>query len=331
MKGIKIIGAGIAGLMAAYYFAKNGYEVVVLERKPTLTNDHSAVLRFREDMRSFLPIPLEEAKLFKNICFGGKLHNQSNIFFNNLYSIKSTGALRERSINKLDTEMRFIPPENFYELLVLICKGVNVNFKTNYAADKNDILEDGWEVITTAPLPVTLKMLEISHDISFSSNSIDTWNYTLDEKFQSNVHQTIYFPSRDFMNPAYRISILGNRIVAELNTDLNINGRHDFDTAAKIKLQIKDAFGVDLTASASGKFRTQPLGKLVNINEETRKKLLYEITKDFGVYTLGRFATWREGIMTPDVKKDIMKIKQWISLKDISGYDRMKKGVEDVN
>lgn len=323
-KRIKIIGAGIAGLLAAYSFAKEGCEVVVLEKKDgELKSDHSAVLRFREDLRPFIMIPLDEVKLYKNIYHGGELHNTSNIYLNNLYSLKATGALRERSINNLKTEKRFIPPHNFYSLLIIKCMDAGVTIKTGYEVTKEDLVEEGWDgTIVTIPLPVTLKMLGIENDITFSSNSIDTWTYQLDDYFNSNVHQTVYFPTRDYMNPAYRISILGDRVIAELNSaKLDPNKR---DIEAKIKLQMKYAFGIDLTASDSGEFKTQPLGKLINIDEETRKDLLFNITDKFGIYTLGRFATWREGIMTPDVKRDIIKIRQWINLKDQSGYDQMK-------
>ena len=53
----------------------------------------------------------------------------------------------------------------------------------------------------------------------------------------------------------------------------------------------------------------QRFGKIEPIADDERKSLLFRITHEHGVYSLGRFATWRN-ILLDDVVDDIVAIKR---------------------
>jgi hypothetical protein len=57
------------------------------------------------------------------------------------------------------------------------------------------------------------------------------------------------------------------------------------------------------------------------MNEEIRKEFIFKTTVQNNIYSLGRFATWRNLIMD-DVYKDIQVIKK---LMNQSNYDRVIK------
>lgn len=321
MKKIQIIGAGLAGLLAAYHLSKEN-EVLVLEKKKDITENHSAILRFNSDISGFCPIPLEKATVYKNIFYKGDLYNTSNTRFNNLYSLKTTGKLEIRSISNLDEGVRYIPSQNYFKQLLNLCIERGVKFSTGREVTKDDLLRKDINTVITVPLPFILNILGFQcNPFDFSSKEIKTWSISLPDSLSANVHQTVYFPDRADL--AYRISIVGNRIVVEipeskLNSDTYVTGMVN-----QIKEQIGNAFGI-YHLEGNGNWHTQKFGKLVAINEELRKELIYNITQKTGCYLLGRFATWRQ-IMIPEVVNDIIKIEKWIKMLNLSGYDYQKQ------
>ena len=48
------------------------------------------------------------------------------------------------------------------------------------------------------------------------------------------------------------------------------------------------------------------------MDEKIRKSFIVRATKDFGIYSLGRFATWRPGLLLDDCVKDIRVITRLI-------------------
>jgi hypothetical protein len=56
----------------------------------------------------------------------------------------------------------------------------------------------------------------------------------------------------------------------------------------------------------------QPFGKIIDLPRRTREALLYELTREYNVFSLGRFATWRN-ILLDDVVNDIHVLDKLIS------------------
>lgn len=323
-KSVVIFGAGYAGLMAAYHLSKTR-KVIVLEKKKEIVSNHSALFRFNEDISSVIPIPLEKVVVRKNIYYKDRLYNESNILLNNLYSYKTTGKYTERSIMNISDGVRYIPPADYFSKLKGLCENNGVEFRTGYNIIDDDFNQISYHKVSTLPLPMSLRLLGMNEDLKLFGNNTKQI-YTLNfEVPNMNLHQTIYCP--DFCDDGlpeykiYRVSAIGNRMIIELNglPDLSLS-LHDF-LANTFGLFDDKRFTVDCWNF--GGVNSQPLGKLIKIDEKKRKELVYKITKQTGTYSLGRFATWRQ-IMTPEVIKDILRIEQWLDLDGLSDYDKQK-------
>lgn len=323
-KQVNIVGAGLSGLLSAYYFSIKGYDVTVIEKKKKIENSHQAILRFRKDPVDIwsgisFPIEVEKVTIMKNVYHLSELKNECSILMNNQYSLKVTGELGRRSITNLADEERWVPsnPDFYYKLLNSL-RMMGVEFKTGVGF-KKVMASKEVPTILTIPLPAIIKEFygnEVERQ-DWSHKGIATW--TADLKHKANIHQTIYFP--ESYQQTYRSSIVKDKIIAELPEVLHDSNGQPI-IPANIRGQLEHAFGVRL--SKESEFSENPLGKLVNIEPEYRKHILARITKDHNCYMLGRFACWREGVMVPDVMKDIMRISRWIEAKDMTAYDRLK-------
>jgi hypothetical protein len=81
---------------------------------------------------------------------------------------------------------------------------------------------------------------------------------------------------------------------------------------------ISAAFGIQLASCESLGSVDQKYGKIAPIDDNLRKQLLFRLTHERNIYSLGRFATWRN-ILLDDVVDDIAAIKKL--LKANSAYD----------
>ena len=290
---VKIIGAGLAGLLAANTAFQDS--IILETQNEDSFKKHTALLRFRSPKIGIaLGIDFKEITVHKNIYAGCKLYNHSDIFFANSYSKKVNGIIEDRSIWNLETTKRWIAPENFHDLLLERCKnriqwGASPDF-TEMLADKGDQL-----FINTAPLPSILNALNIGFDGNeFKSSSINVERYIIKD---CNVYQTIYFPEVDFN--CYRASISGNILTIESIGDIT---EYEFENITAL-------FNIDQNEMVQLGSNCQILGKISPIDNEWRKNKLFELTHFYNVYSLGRFATWRQ-ILLDDVLNDIYVIKK---------------------
>ncbi|NDG64822.1 MAG: hypothetical protein EBY29_15370, partial [Planctomycetes bacterium] len=56
----------------------------------------------------------------------------------------------------------------------------------------------------------------------------------------------------------------------------------------------------------------QPYSKILPIDEGERRKFIVWATDQHGIYSLGRFATWRPGLLMDDVVNDVRVIRKII-------------------
>jgi hypothetical protein len=318
-KQLTIVGAGLVGLLAAYHFSKKNFKVTIIDKKDKASNDHHAILRMKTDIRTFCPElkGIEQATIHKNVLFDNKLHSECNILMNNFYSLKTTGTLKDRSIWNLEAGTRFIPPVDFYDQLLELCCNQGVDIILNTPMTREHITKD---TIITAPLPAVLKSLGVPLNANeFKSEAIMVYENIIDSNLESNIHQTLYIPEPN--KAPYRISIVQNRVIAELPRK---EEKEEYNSMTQRLDSHMLAFGIQSYDMSKWVAKTQPLGKLVPINEDTRKGYIYNITKSTGTFLLGRFATWRQ-IMLDDVLKDIIKIEQLMKMESDSNYDNFKK------
>jgi hypothetical protein len=297
-----IVGAGFAGLLAAYAWQRSD----VLEREPAPTQSHHAVLRFRSDSVSQLTgIPFRRVRVHKGIWSGAGFVPPS-IRAANLYARKVIGfAAGDRSIWNIEPADRFIAPHDFYEQMVntvwpRISWGREVPF--------GGVCAGVSQIINTSPLHAVCNEMGMSIDnFTFSRAPISVAKFTVP---RADVFQTVYFP--DHATPVYRASLTGDMLAIEYVHWSSIGlSSEDVELVAR-------AFGLGDLVRADATLHHQRYGKIAPMDDGPRRALLHELSARFGIYSLGRFATWRN-VLLDDVVHDISVIKRLLTATE---YDR---------
>lgn len=293
-----IVGAGLAGLIAAHAWPN----ARIIESAPGPFQAHKALLRFRSDAVSRLTgIEFRKVTVRKGIWSRGDFCAPS-IRLANLYSTKVAGAGLERSIWNIDPAERFIAPESFYCQLIDATQA-RISFGAWYAGDHGD-------TVSTAPLTVMIDFhaLDAGEEL-FERKPIIVKRWKLPK---TDLFQTVYYP--DPSTALYRASITGDLLIAEFMSE-------DVITDCTTELMLAESFGINMDAAQPIEQTRQTFGKINHIDERVRKSLLWELTDKHQIYSLGRFATWRN-ILLDHVVDDIAAIKRL--QKANTTYDRRK-------
>lgn len=299
---MKIIGGGLAGLIAANMIPDS----VVLERAPARTESHKAVLRFKSDsVAKVTGINFKKVMVRKAIVDGEDIINECNIRLGNRYAAKVSGIIDgEHSIWNLGHGTRYIAPHNFYDLLV---DRLESQGRIKFGVDVQPPI--GERCISTVPLNITLAQLGVGTS-KFSTESKPIFVCIVALNGVSNIYQTLYFVKENF--PVYRASITDNRLIVEM--------MHQPPTMGDCQMVIEKVaakFGLSLDMLGEVTTHHQKLGKILDLDPVVRRKILYDLTRQHGIYSLGRFATWRN-IMLDDVVDDVNKIQRLLTLDDYS-------------
>jgi hypothetical protein len=289
MNPSRIIGAGLSGLIAAHAWPN----VPVIEESRKF-NVHRALLRFRSDSVARLTgIDFKKVLVRKGVWWRGA-YRPPTIALANEYSLKVLDMiLGDRSIWNLEPVERFIAPEDFQERLVdhvgsRLRLGTTDDFKGNKP------------FVSTAPMPVALNVLGLAHsETKFIRAAIDVTRYRIP---RCNAHQTVYFPDLDLA--VYRASITDDVLIIEriVNKKIAMEDEHAINVAFGIRIADLEPLG-----------RTSmEFGKIVNLDDARRKQLMFMLTHEHGLYSLGRFAQWRN-IILDDVVRDIGIIKKLLA------------------
>ena len=292
MRGATIVGAGLAGLIAAYAWPSAN----VLEAMPSPRAMHRALLRFRSDaVANLTGIEFRKVRVHKGIWSEGRFV-QPSIRVANQYAKKVAGRLAgDRSIWDIAPVDRYVAPDTFYEQLVESA-GKRIFWDT--AADLSNMRSHA--IVSTAPLPVALKSLGIQPEMTFERAGILVARCRVPD---ADVFQTVYFPDEE--TPMYRASITGSTLIVEA-----MAGKVDpKEWWPRAMVLIGRAFATEVSPAID--IVGQHYGKIVPIADADRKRLLFGLTQQHNIYSLGRFATWRN-ILLDDVVKDIHVIKQLI-------------------
>lgn len=288
-----IVGAGLAGLIAAHAWPG----AAVLEAAPGPAPMHKALLRFRSDAVARLTgTEFRPVQVRKGIWSEGR-YVPADIRVANLYARKVIGRVAgERSIWNLDPVVRFIAPDDFYERLVDQCGS---RIRWGQKADFED--RGSGPMISTAPLPLTLSALGVGVGtvkgtlFERATITVERWRVAGADAFQ-----TVYFPDMD--TTLYRASLTGSTLILEYAGGIDAPGFAAPELAAR-------AMGLDPESMTILETVEQKYGKIQPIPDATRKHLLFRLTHEHGIYSLGRFATWRN-ILLDDVVDDISVIKR---------------------
>lgn len=318
-KSVSVIGAGMSGLISAIMLNQYGFDVTVYEQLPKLPKNHSALLRFKTDKVSkATAIPFRKVKAIKSI------YNSKGKALDALaYSKKCSGyCLSDRSITEEIGE-RFISPVDFVDQLyerATSC-GVKFIFNSNARPPSN--------IVSTIPLLATIGLAEKYYGPSFlrespfakvmtdGFRSIQGINMNAELAGHFDCFISLYMPRDTMWN---RVSITGNRLTAEYSHVFG-GGGVSIDEKLKIldpKLMIKELsmFFSELFAPWEADkitFTISKNQKILPVNDDSaRKSVLAYLSNKFNIYSVGRFATWRPGLLLDDIPNDIDRIADWI-------------------
>lgn len=308
-----IVGAGLSGLIAAHLWPK----AKVIESRPESNESHRAVLRFRTTaVQSVTGIDFRCVTVRKGIWYNGQFCHP-DIRLANWYTAKVlNGALiSDRSIWSLDPAQRYVAPSDFYTRLIETV-GPRIQWNTQFDFhNTSDWLLDqpSSPVISTVPLPITANSVGIQLPFACRYAPIGVIRFLISD---SDLYQTVYYP--DPATPLYRVSITGNLMIVEFAANLDISSNlASTDNAAvmdryHMRDDICDSFGLSqYQLEPHSDFNTphrQAFGKIADVPAIARRQVLFQLTSKLGIYSLGRFATWRN-ILLDDIPNDCRIIR----------------------
>lgn len=287
-----IVGAGLAGLIAAH--ALPGHRVLEAAERPVAA--HKALLRFRTpDVGEMTGVEFRPVTVRKGVWSGGRWC-APDIRLANAYSLKVLGAVLERSVWDVAPVTRWVAPEDFYERLV---EAVEPRIEWGTPWDHSAAAAE--PLISTAPLPRIAEDvgMRVAADFRHAPITVRRFRAPGTEAFQ-----TGYFP--DPTTSLYRASLTGSLMICEFAGEVRGGWLEE----------VMEAFALrELDAIEDSH---QRYGKIAPIPEPVRRATISRLTADYGVFTLGRFATWRN-ILLDDVVHDIAIVKRLITATD---YER---------
>lgn len=299
-----IIGAGLSGLIASYVFQN----MHIVERAPEPVERHKALLRFRSDSVAKLTgIDFKKVRVRKGIMVDHQFV-EPNIALANRYTLKCLGeVLGDRSIWNLDPVDRWIAPEDFYWQMVDTMQR-RIEWDQDIEFTKDALRT--WDTdcfVSTAPMHVMASGLDITTGLEeFKRAPVTVVRFRAKH---CNAYQTIYFPGDE--TPMYRASITGDLVIAECAGP--INDQH----LLRMVTELEHAFGgVDIGEPLEQV--SQQYGKIAPINEQVRKHTIMKLTNEHNIFSLGRFAVWKN-LLLDDVVEDAAVIKR---LMRASSYER---------
>jgi hypothetical protein len=166
-------------------------------------------------------------------------------------------------------------------------------------------------VISTVPMLVTAKWLADQPVLDipeFKSAEIKVQRFRVKD---ANVFQTIYYPYEGY--DVYRASMTKDMLIVESMTKINLTPK------AELKF-VLDSFGLNQEDVEPIESTSQRFGKIAPIDDEWRKNFIFNLTNQHNIYSVGRFATWRN-ILLDDVLNDLFVVKK---LMNSGVYERSK-------
>jgi len=311
----RIIGAGLAGLLAGAMLRDECDEI--MEAQAKLPNNHHALLRFRSPVvGDVLNIPFKKVSVIKAIisATGNPIGDAI------LYSRKTTGTASIRSIvnAKENAEDRYIAPPDFAQRLLN---------KLNWSRIYLDKVWDGSgpATISTIPMPALAKLLDYKFELSkFASVEGYVCTATIED---CEVYATLYFPGGDWL--PYRASITGNKLIIEFAFPKQ-DGAEKMTPLLRYPMNLKNLveqvlaeFGLDFSClvAAVPEIKPQKFAKVLPVDENERRRFILWATEKHNIYSLGRFATWRPGLLLDDVVNDVRVIQR---IANNTSYDQRR-------
>ena len=329
MKVVIVVGAGLSGLIAANLLRARGYEVDVFERQGALPDNHQAVLRFRSPaLGEVLGIPFKRVRAI--LCVAptrGPFIGPNPIGASFAYSFATTGIRRtDRSITRLldgpQIVDRWIAPPDFREILLERIQK-DVHFKHYWSPSQH--VKGDRPMISTIPMNALLKMVKGKKPFidqpEFQANSYVAVTADL---FDMDAYGSMYNTQPSEHSPWTRISFTGSMVSMEVSLTLIKKGTTmNYDLLLENVLD--DFFGPSIGFKKDQlKIYFSKTDRILPIPDRFRKAFIMHLTDRHNVYSLGRFATWRPGMLLDEIIQDTSIIASMIEGNTASRYEAAK-------
>lgn len=297
---VNIIGAGMAGLLAANMLSAR--KPIVVERSSELPNNHHAVLRFRSDIvGKTLAIPFRKVNVIKHV------HGSVNPVKDAVsYSRKVTGRAQVRSIIDTSPRVRYIAPP---DLIQRMAAGVQVVYSTK--VDNHQNLADralrGEHTISTIPMPLLMDLLEYPKELRPEFSYRAGWTVVGRIAEPCDLFASIYYPYGAYF---YRTSVTGDRFMAEA-----VGERPASMPVHSVGYALADMGFGGPDALSGLEIKESPYQKIDGLDwagREKAKRFIMWASREYNCHSLGRFATWRPGLLLDDVVNDVHAITRLI-------------------
>jgi len=311
---VQVVGAGMAGLLAAAMLRNDCDDV--FEAAEGLPNNHSAVLRFRSSVvGDTLNIPFKAVDAIK------ALHTWRNPIADAMaYSIKTNGTATLRSVLSADGKVsrRFIAPPDLIVRMAEIIQPSRFCFGIKYRSWDSALRQSDVKVISTIPMPILMSELGWQGERpEFRSREGANVTATLDGV---DAYCSLYVPDPEF--PASRISITGDQLIAECYEKAAYAGLKGQEV--ELARHCCSLMGIDPKRILSADIKQQKYAKILPIDENVRREFIMWASEAHGVYSLGRFATWRPSMLLDDAVNDVRVIQRLINRKGASYAHKLK-------
>jgi len=300
MTKYSVIGAGLAGLYAAALLRNECSSVHELQSE--LPNNHRALLRFRtNEVGKALNIPFKEVSVVKQVHTSvDKIQTAIN------YSLKTTGSILPRSVLSADgqTVTRYVAPA---DLVQKIYDRTTCAYHFHWDAEERigQLIDSGRNIISTLPMNLLALILDYPFKDDLECKSVSGYSRTV-ELVNCDFYGTIYVADPDI--PFYRVSFVGDRIIVEYaqRPDAGL-GEDNFEKQLYDMLNLNDVH--HLAVDPCPPLVEQRYAKILPIDDRPRKEFIHWATSKFGIFSFGRFATWRPGLLMDDLAKDLSVIQ----------------------
>lgn len=312
-----IFGAGMSGCIAGVVFD----DAIILESGDSPAMNHKALLRFRDDtVAKAVGIPFKKVRVHKAIWYHAKERPVTPQMMN-LYSQKVTGRFMDRSIANMDPVTRWVAPPDFHQrLLDRLDYRIHYNHRVTGLYDNGIAVtiqgQDGIyhrEPIGRGPI---ISTLPIYVNAGIAGMEAPEWNYDDRQVFVTKLwvhncdcYTSVYYPDPDVV--VARASITGDTLIIESMLPLKPGSVATVAESMGLRNAEMDVILED---------QPQLPGKIVPMTRADRRDFIYNLTTKENIYSLGRFATWRN-VLIGDVLQDAYAIRDMIQR---DGYSRRR-------
>ena len=311
MSKLFIAGAGLSGLIAARMLINR--RPVVFDQQHRLPNNHSALLRFRTDAVAVATnTQFRKVRVLKDV-----VESRGPVADAVAYSLKVTGKLHNRSILSLEPVDRWIAPPDLIQRLADSCYP-ELSISLQNHLDSPEAYEGTklHPLISTLPMPVLMDVMKWEGPRpEFKSQVGWVVRGKLRPDMDSRISATLYAPHGG--RHWYRASITYD--------DLIVEGVGQFPdvTVHSVIRQVEEDFALPIYSVHEESIGVreshyQKIEELRGVDLEYARRFIMAMTERHGIYSLGRFATWRPHVLLDDIVNDVRAIERLLD--GDSGY-----------